>query len=231
MTFTAAQQLLIDRVESRIDEITPQGQTPTVSHNTIWAELEDAANYVLEIAPPDIAAWAASDSTADANINFANNAYATVVNLEEEVIRVLRVKCDGWRKPVDDILPPSATPQMPGDGATYRRQTNPYQGSTQGSPGAHLVPKISGNRRWALECYPLDPDASPIEELIVVKTTTPDSIPDTAGGRPLYDAMIWEAAGRALLFIKQSQFGRIASANAMVRLGLQPPDIKQARES
>lgn len=186
MPYTTAQQALIDWVESRIDEITPVGQTPTVSHNTIYNELKASTNNILLRARPQLVYEAMVDGAASAT---ASEDDSFIIQLPVDFLRFMKLRLDSWDHPLYEAIAP--------DTNEYRQQFNQYQGASAGRPVAALIPRIAGTSKRALQCFP----TGALQEFIYVPKTLPEDAPDV-----LQDAIVWEAAGRALQATKMAEF-------------------------
>lgn len=186
MPFTAAQQNLIDWVEARIDEITPEEQSPTIGHEQLYTELQQAAYMTLRRARTQIVYEAIEDGSGGST---SADGDSTVIQLPSDFLRFIRVRLDTWDKPVDQLVPP--------DSNAYRQQHNAYQQGTAGRPMAAIIPKLGGGSKIAVQCWP----SGSVTELLYVPQLVPEDVPGV-----LEDPMIWYAAGRALQAIRNSAY-------------------------
>lgn len=211
MALTAAQQTLVDWVESRMDEITPTGQTPTVPHNVIFNELEESARVVLQRGRTELVMDAATDGTSSANSNAVQQTSSTLIPVPTDLIRFIRVKLKSWRKPVDQL--------QRADTNKYRQMFNEFQSGQSGDPAAFLVPYLAGSFKRGVECFPKDDQSNPVGSFYYIPLTAPEDVPSD-----LQDAMVWDAAGRCFQSIKdewaQAAFQHRDNALHAVQVGI-----------
>lgn len=186
MPLTATQQALVDWVEARIDEITPENQTPTLGHDLVYKELQQAAYIVLRRARTQVVYEALEDGSGGST---STDGDSTVIQLPSDFLRFIRIRLSSWDKPVDQLLAP--------DTNGYRQQHNQYQKGTAGRPMAAMIPKISGGSKIAVQCWP----SGTVTELLYVPQLAPEEMPSV-----LEDSMVWFAAGRALQSIRNEAF-------------------------
>lgn len=225
LQLSVAQQELVYRVEARIDEVTPTGATPSISHGVIWNALVEASRNVLQMAPKRFVYSAGVNYYAYAKANASQRETHTYIRLPLEFVRFLRVYVVGWREAVDSLTDV--------DSDVYRQQSNPHQSARGGRPVAALVPygltaPASQTGAFSLELYPKSTGqtASLISELIIVPETSPELIPQM-----LTHAMTWDAASVALASNREGQAAGEASRFARaamneLRIGMMGEDAQ-----
>lgn len=198
---TPAQMREVYRVETRLDELTPAGQTPTLPHAAIYEELREAAADVLERGPRSYLYRAAVDYTSQANATFERTSRSVIIPLPADFIRFVRLQLHGWSLAVD-VLGSVEDP-------AYQAQANPFAGASQGRPLATLIAYQSGRlpaiiegrptppevrtSRMAIEAFPVVRTGRPVVTCRLVREVAPELMPPA-----LKDAMWWEAAARLL---------------------------------
>lgn len=183
MPLTNAQQALVDKVESRIDEITPAGGSPTIPHESLYLELENATVQVLRRAIPELTYSEATDGSGS---SAAVGADSTVITLPADFLRFLSLKLDGWRVTMYHLMRATSKERS--------LQGNPYMQGAAGRPVAVFIPRAGG---YGIEAWP----AGTITELLYVADKAPEDINE----KGLEDAILWLAASRALLTLKESE--------------------------
>lgn len=197
----AAQKRLVEWVEFRVDSITPVGQTPAINHDSIWAELEEAAKAVLRKAPLAFVYPAAKDGTTAMNTAKTTVAGRLTLPLPDDFIRFLRLAVDGWSVPIDDLLDVRAN--------QYRLQLNQFSRAQASAPLGVLVPYPAAASKRAVEAFPASADPAPVEAFYYVGTTSPELMP-----AELQDGMVWEATARVMLNSKEFNAAQSAMAGA-----------------
>ena len=192
----AAQLDLVQRVEARLDEITPTSQTPSVKYSRIYDELAEEAQVLLRRMPKQVV-YKASVLYAPTYSDTASVGTGLRIALPADYIRFLRIQLTAWTRPVDSLISV--------DSDMYRAQYNPHQCANPSQPLAAIIPHIDGDSTEALHCFPAPTaatglDTAPdvrVSELLIVQRTAPEAMPEH-----FRDALVWGAAYRILVSLK-----------------------------
>lgn len=192
MTFTydeqnVEQRALIQHVEYRLDDVTPDGQTPAINREAVYREMVASARTVLQLAPRKLVYEAALDGQA-APVR-VESTYLHVTP-PADFLRFLRIQVRGWVRPVTAVLMD--------DEADYARLRNPYTAPDFYHPAVVLAADPTQPSGCALECYPGPSEAasgnpSELEVFAYVGETAPEHMPYA-----LRDAMLWHTVARLL---------------------------------
>ena len=122
---------LVDWVQARIDEISPNDQSPTIPQLIIENELDESASQISRKAKKQLIYPAGvSLATQTCFISMTKDTVpvprSVIVPLPATFLRFLRVRLKDWNMPVDDLV--SVDTNM------YRHQYNKYQTATAGRP-------------------------------------------------------------------------------------------------
>jgi hypothetical protein len=138
---TWSKQELVDWVQARIDEVSPNDQSATIPQLMIERELDEAAMQVSRKAKKQLI-YPAGKSLAKqfCIIRKAEKSdtdptlvpYSVIIPLQTTFVRFLRVQLDNWRLPVDDLVSV--------DTNQYRHQFNRFQAATKGRPTSAIIP-------------------------------------------------------------------------------------------
>ena len=176
---------LVQLVEFRADQITGTGQTIGVNKERIYAELELAARKVLRTARRELVFAHATEDAASLNTDKVTVNDRLRLPLPADFLRFLRIECENWQFPVDELTP--------SDSERYRAQANEYSRADSFHPVAAIVPYGTAPG-YAVEPFPASAADEPVTEFFYVAETDPEDMPDT-----LKDAMVYYAATSVLL--------------------------------
>lgn len=199
-TYNEQLNMLKNWVLARMDEITPDGANYDPPVSTLQEELKEAAADVLMMARTDLVYPASISPDPMPELTHDEQLQATFFEAPEDMIRFLRVKMGGWNRSVDQLLSVS----MP----DYQQQAIPGLRATASRPKAFLVPKAEGKRN--IELYPA---GDTIVSMLYVKRLDPVDMP-----KELRDAMIWKAAERCLVILRNVESARVAANNAAMKM-------------
>lgn len=196
---------LVNWVEFRADSLTPTGQTPAINHESIYAELQEAAKHVLLRAPMEVVLDAAKDGASSLNSAKATVNDRLTLPLPADFLRFIRIELDTWDIPVDDLLDPRSN--------QYRMQLNQFATAHIGAPLAAMVAYPSGPCKKALEVFPKSAAASPVTIFTYIGSLDPELMPTV-----LHDSMVWEGTFRVLMNTRDWEAAKAAQAASVQAL-------------
>jgi len=191
---TTAQEEILDLVFTRMDLVRVDGQTEAVEPAMVWRELTFAVDQMLMVAPGARIYFMGEN----AQLSASRFGMGLRFDLPSGSLRPLRLTCDEWAHPIHQFDDPShnLAYQLQSKRSTVARPTEPL---------AFLVPSSSGG--LAVEAYPVGTGAG--SQVDVELVHLPRKEPDEVTGE-LRDALVWEAAARALTHTRDYQAAEAA---------------------
>ncbi len=179
-----AHAAFVREVERRMDEVTPDGETPREQAAKLYAFAVEACDAVLGgEAAADVAALAESAGPGEPIEDAYGRVRGVRVALGPDVLHVVSARLAGWHRTVFVAVPPAQA---------YELETNPHHVRPLARPAVYLVPDAGGT---AVECYPAG-EADPEDDVRVVLRQRPEAVsalyPDISA------RIAWDAAARAL---------------------------------
>lgn len=201
----AAHVDFVRRVERRMDEVTPEGGTPTIQAAKVYEMGEEAVRSLFRTARRallyPLAVAVSADDAGAADITQVQGADSVRIGTRlllpstpmladgtaGRFLRFLRLQLTNWSKPVDVL--------QEADSPAYRREFEPFERPGDWHPRAFIVPTASGP---AVEAFPAAPaaPAAPVTTFLVLTERPPDVV--VAAAPELADALLWDAAARTL---------------------------------
>lgn len=185
---------LIDELEFRIDLVAASGQTPAVDRTKAYLELERAGNELLMNAPLSILNRDISEISATVNPNVVLNDITTPITdsvslkipLPLTFLRFVSIDLKGWVGHPDGLETVNSQ--------VYRTQLNPLSRNNIYNPVCALVPHfVASTHDQALECFPQDATANPVNTLYCALEKDPEDFSEI-----LRDPLLWLGAARIL---------------------------------
>ena len=216
MSLTQEQQEKLDNlvlwVTSRVDELYPAGQTQEAPVGYIEKELDTAAVELLRAIRPELAYLAVKNNS---NTAVVVDEGSLVIPCPVDFLRFMRVRINGWKRPVDQLISPNSP--------LYRAQSYALGTGDVHKPVAALIPFVSKISNQAIQCFPKAVET--IKDFVYVPRLKPYEMP-----QDLEDPMIWMATARVLTIMRRTDIAGAASQNAAqaiinLRVGLMGEDV------
>ena len=191
----SAQIAFVGAVEARMDEVTPDGETPRVQAAKIYGFALEACDAVLGAVPLGSLGALAVTAGGVTDVFVSHGQTRGVrINLGADVLRVVSVRLAGWLFPVFE-----ADVRVPEDAASvYSLELNPHRVRPLSRPAVYRTADATGE---ALDCFPATGAAagdgpSSVHTALVLRRLRPEALLDV---RPDLAALVaWDAAARTL---------------------------------